>query len=401
MENNEEVPPPEDAAGPTTPPEPVVLTLAQLDEERAAADDTRTRLLDLVKDFDRAICAAQAGRAAAVDDVRRWTDSTAETGLPVHARGPRTYRERSPRTAAHEGLVAELACLLTLPENTARNLICHSELLQHRLPATRESLHRGDISYRHAEIMIENALALPEAAWTTFEREALTGSATLTVPQFRKNAVRIRELTHPESIAVRHRRALADRCVFVSPGRDGMAYLEMTLSNADASAISDRVEAMAKTLQSRTPRDGIEPVESRTLTQLRADVAVDLLLHGVTETGLGAGIRGNVYVTVPVLTLLGHSEEPGTLEGFGPIDPDTARRLAGTATSFTRILVHPETGAVLSVGRTKYQVPTDLKTWLHLRDGVSTGSTSEAVPRLHPPRAGLRHRPHPGLGTRR
>jgi len=393
MENNEEVPPPEDAAGTTTPPEPVTPTLAQLDEERAAADDTRTRLLDVVKDFDRAICAAQAGRAAAVDDVRRWTESTAETGLPDHARGPRTYVEWSPRKAAHEGLVAELACLLTLPENTARNLICHSELLQHRLPATRDALHRGDISYRHAEIMIENALALPDEAWTVFEQKALTGSETLTVPQFRKKAVKVREISHPESIAVRHKRALADRCFFVSPGRDGMGYLEMTLSNEDASAISDRVEAMAKNLNSVD--------EPRTLAQLRTDAVVDLLLHGVTDTGLGAGVRANVYVTVPVLTLMGQSEQPGTLEGFGPIDPETARQLAGTATSFTRILVHPETGAVLSFGRTKYQVPKELKKWLELRDGVSTGSTSETVPRLQPPRRALRHRPHRRLGTRR
>ncbi|WP_051973805.1 HNH endonuclease signature motif containing protein [Cryobacterium sp. MLB-32] len=361
MENTNEVPPPEDAAG-SSPPEPVDLT-----PEQRAVVDTQLRLLDAVKEHDRAICAAQAARAAAVDEIVRWTRATAETGRPTTAaRGRKGYVEWSSMTAAHEGLVAELACLLTLPENCARNLMCHSELLQHKLPATRAALTRGDISYRHVEIIIDNVLALPDEAWQDFEREALTESETLTVPQFTKKAIRIRELTHPESIAVRHKRALADRCFFVGPGRDGMAYLEMTLSNEDASAIRDRVEAMAKNLQSSSL---VEPVETRTLPQLRTDVAVDLLLGGVTATGLGAGIRGNVYVTVPVLTLMGKSEEPGTLEGFGPIDPETARRIAGTASSFTRILIHPETGAVLSFGRTKYKVPTELRRWLQLRDG--------------------------------
>ncbi|WP_370448921.1 HNH endonuclease signature motif containing protein [Cryobacterium sp. TMT2-15-1] len=112
------------------------------------------------------------------------------------------------------------------------------------------------------------------------------------------------------------------------------------------------------------------PGEERTLTQLTADVFADIILDGVTPSGLGTGIRGavTVTVTVPVLTLMGLSEEPGFLEGYGPIDPDTARQLAAGAPSFTRILVHPETGAVLSVGRDRYTVPEDLKRFLRVRD---------------------------------
>jgi hypothetical protein len=45
------------------------------------------------------------------------------------------------------------------------------------------------------------------------------------------------------------------------------------------------------------------------------------------------------------------------LEGYGPIDIETARRLAADAPGFTRILTHPETGAVLSLGRDRYAIP--------------------------------------------
>ena len=93
------------------------------------------------------------------------------------------------------------------------------------------------------------------------------------------------------------------------------------------------------------------PGEERTLMQLTADVFADIILDGVTPSGVGKGIRGVVNVTVPVLTLMGVSEEPGFLEGYGPIDPETARRIAAGAPSFTRILVHPETGAVLCRSR--------------------------------------------------
>jgi hypothetical protein len=76
-----------------------------------------------------------------------------------------------------------------------------------------------------------------------------------------------------------------------------------------------------------------------------------------------------VYLTVPVLTLLGHTDQPAELDGYGPIDPDTALRLAAHAPSFRRILTHPETGAYPSYGRKSYRVPADLAGYLRVRDG--------------------------------
>lgn len=80
------------------------------------------------------------------------------------------------------------------------------------------------------------------------------------------------------------------------------------------------------------------------------------------------GIRPEVVITVPALSLLGHSNEPAELEGVGPIDLETARQLCALAPSFVRVLTHPETGAVLSVGRDRYRLPADLKRAVRLRD---------------------------------
>jgi hypothetical protein len=80
------------------------------------------------------------------------------------------------------------------------------------------------------------------------------------------------------------------------------------------------------------------------------------------------GITPTVMVTVPVLSLLGHSIEPGTLDGTIPIDLTTASKLAGRAKSLIRLLTHPETGVVLSVGRKRYKIPKDLRLWLMIRD---------------------------------
>lgn len=115
------------------------------------------------------------------------------------------------------------------------------------------------------------------------------------------------------------------------------------------------------------------PDEPRTLTQRRADVLADLLIDGVMpDTGIGRGVRATVLVTVPVLSLLSQAEVTGapssSLEGYGPISTEVARRLAAHAPSFVRLLTHPETGTVLSVGRDRYAVPRDLRLWLRIRD---------------------------------
>ncbi|TFC92773.1 MULTISPECIES: HNH endonuclease signature motif containing protein [Cryobacterium] len=170
----------------------------------------------------------------------------------------------------------------------------------------------------------------------------------------------MRERLHPDSITARRQRSVADRRVTFEPEADGMASLHWYDSAEKVKAGYDRITVMGISL--------LAPDEPRTLTQLRVDTFADLIHDGVTETGVGTGIRGTVQVTVPVMTLLGHSEEPGHLVGYGPIDPDTAREIAARAPSFIRILTHPETEVVLSVGRTRYKVPKDLRRYLRVRD---------------------------------
>ena len=122
------------------------------------------------------------------------------------------------------------------------------------------------------------------------------------------------------------------------------------------------------------------PDEARTLPQIRHDVAIGFLSSDVS----GSPARPSVAVTVPVMTLLGESDEPGTLDGYGPIDAETARRIAAHAPSFTRLLTHPVTGALLDIDRETYRVPAYLKRWLEVTDQLCsfpgcgrTASTSD------------------------
>ena len=354
----------------------------------AAVAETSAAMLDGIAGFDRHLAWVQACRAEMIDELRVWSELTCSTAV-----APGSTWEA--KFAARRVLVSTVAAELRLYERTAETLIAESKALVHELHATMEALKAGEISYRHASALIGHAWSIPLEARAAFEAAVLEDAKTLTVSKFDRKARGVRERMHPDSIKTRHTTAVADRCVEFTPGHDGMAWIGANLPVERALGAYERVSDIAVGLQG--------PHETRTLAQLRADVFADLLIDGVTAPtdgtgdapepgegddavgargasdgrrasrrsprgGLGSGIRARVFVTVPVMTLLGSSEEPGTLEGYGPIDADTARRLAGTASGFTRILTHPETGAVLSIGRTRYKVPKELRTWLRIRD---------------------------------
>ncbi|MGY4541623.1 hypothetical protein ACVWY0_001533 [Arthrobacter sp. UYNi723] len=155
-----------------------------------------------------------------------------------------------------------------------------------------------------------------------------------------------------------------------------MAWLSAYLPADQAAGIWDRTTAAARALQG--------PHEGRTLSQLRADTAATWLLGGTGDgsremsSGFADGVpspvvpspRAQVLVTVPVLSLLGVTDEPGMLDGYGPIPPSMARRLvADGAESFRRVLTDPRDGAPLEIGRTSYRVTKAQRQWLRLRDG--------------------------------
>jgi hypothetical protein len=309
---------------------------------------------DAIAAVDRGLAQGFARRADLIDEARRFSET-------IVANAPRSSGSRwDPAEIARREFSSELACTLRIPEPTAQNLIAESQALAEDLPATRAALQAGEISYRHAQALIGQAWSVPAEALPAFEAALVPSAHTLTVAKFKRNARVLRERLHPESITARREKSFTDRTSYVQAEPDGMATLSVTTSSDIVHAIFNRANDTAQSLQG--------PEEPRTLTQLRTDVISDLLIDGVTPAGIGAGIRATVQITVPVLTLLGHSEEPGYLENYGPIDPDTARDLASRAPSFTRILTHPETGIVLSVGRERYKVPKRLRRFLRLRD---------------------------------
>ncbi|MCW4385134.1 HNH endonuclease [Salinibacterium sp. SYSU T00001] len=343
----------------------------------AVASDSVSDLLDAAAGMTRMIASIEAVRARIIDmAIRASVDSVSDAS----AVRTRDLRLRSLR--------AELACALRIPERTAERMLYASEVLARNLPGTLASLDEGRISYRHAEALVDETTTLESSAVAELEAAALPHAEQLTVAKFRKKLRMLREAIEPGSAVDRHHEAVKQREVLFEPARDGMAWLSAYLPAADALAAFNRITGLAESLGDGagggvgggvggSARNSAGNSAQRTLAQRRADVLVDLLHSGEPSEG-PRGVRPTVHVTVPVMALLGRElakdlgvmTPPATLDGYGPIDDETARMLAAAAPSFSRLLTHPESGVVLSVGRDSYVVPADLRRWVRLRDGT-------------------------------
>ena len=309
------------------------------------------------------------------------------------------------RKAREMAIVSEVACVLTVGERSASALLAESHELTTTLPQTLAALQEGSISWQHARVMVDETSGLDPAGAAALEAHFLGPEAArasrrcrageLIPGRFRHKARTWRERHHPVSIEKRHAKSVLDRRVEYAPDRDGMAWLSAYLPADQAAGIWNRLTASARALQG--------PTESRTLTQLRVDSFAAWLLSagftmssptdGSAEAAAGSpgaddGVAGRVLaadgidggrvpspaaqvlVTVPVFALMGLTDEPALLDGYGPIPASMARNLvADGAGSFHRVLTDPRDGAPLEIGRDSYRIPPAIRRWLRMRDG--------------------------------
>jgi hypothetical protein len=316
------------------------------------------------------IATAQANRAAAEQQaaIREvLAEARRHPEVYVNLRGEATPRDLA---IAVDAAVGDLAARLSLSETTVAALAHQAETLQTRAPQVWAAFREGELSAANARATAQTLDSLPR----NLDADALVDAralelASLVPARFRERLRVFRERVHPVSLTERHEEARDTRSVWCEHDRDAMAEFGVRMGAADCEIAWQRVDAIARSL---ARREG----ETRTLDQLRADVARDILTgrnDPATEP------RVQVGVLVPVLTLLGGSGGPGgsgdsgtpaMLDGRIPIDDATAREWSAHAPSFHRILTHPVSGAVLDVDRRSYRPPADLKRWLELRDGT-------------------------------
>ncbi len=313
--------------------------------------DVQAGLVDALVGVEAMISALTAAKATLVDQLRSWSEAVeAESGSSTSMS----------RDLAARSLRAEVACALRIPERAAEDLLGFSRVLVRDLPRTHEALRLGEMSGRHARVVVDESGSLSGEALETYDRMVAAIAATSTPTQLARRARTLRESLDAQTITERAARAFRDREVTWKADRDGMGWLTLYLPVERGMAIMSRATDVARTTH--------DPDDDRTLAQKRVDVMANLLQGGSLDYLGGDLVRADVAVTVPVFSLMGLTDEPAILEGYGPIPAELGRRLAAAAPSFTRLLIHPHTGVVLSVDREQYRPPADLRRATRIRD---------------------------------
>lgn len=278
---------------------------------------------------------------------------------------------------AVRGAVLDLAVRMSVAENTIRAYDHTATTLLSSGPQLWHLFREGEISLANVRAAADILSTLPESLHGEFE-DAAVAAAQLAPSKFKTRMRAVREAIQPDADE-RHRIAADERRTWIDRDLDGMSTVAVYGPAAACERAAANIDRIARHLS-------IQLDETRTLAQIRSDVALDLLAGklGAVRASSGSGSDGvgiSVGLTIPIMTMLGHSDEPALLEGYGPIDAQTARELAKDATEFTRILTHPITGAIVDVDNPGYRPTASQDRVVKTRDAFCTtpGCSKPAV----------------------
>jgi hypothetical protein len=340
--------------------------------EMLDATDSQTAMLaDLVAGLQAAeqtISSMQAARDGLLAMASRL-------GMEIAQRADHPdYGDVAPRSIA-----AEIGAAQRLSDRTIERRMAVAARLVEDFTAVWQAQGAGRISAAHGRVIVEAGSHLDDPTdRADYAAEVLTVAEKESPNRLRRLARRIAEKYQARSVTDRHRDARERRRIWVKDLDDGMSELGVSGPSALLHGMFDRLSQMANTLREENARasDADGARDERTTDQLRADLIADLVLMGTpaghdSADGLLGAITARIEVTVPVSALMGENSPhrdvpPAELDGMCPLDIETARRLAGAASGWERVLTHPISGALLAVDR--YRPGDQLKRHLRARD---------------------------------
>ncbi|WP_125130810.1 HNH endonuclease signature motif containing protein [Microbacterium sp. 10M-3C3] len=346
-------------------------SIAHPDEDDAAL----AGIVDRLVAADEAIAEIEAAKICDLAAALRIANKRA-----AHQSAERRMRELEERSIA-----TEIGLATRVNDRAVQNRMHAALELVDGYPATLDALAESRISARHAMVIVETGRALTDPdTRALYETVVLERALRDTAPRTRAFAEQVAQELHPRSITERHREAVKGRTVWMQRRGEGMSELGMIAPTVLAEGIWDRLTQQAhetKTAQVAAPEGDTEDddavYDQRNLDQIRADIAIDLLLTGGPSidptTGAISGphgglaaIQARASIVIPALTAAGLADRGAALDGATPVDADTARCLLAQAPSWERILTHPIHGHVLATDT--YRRPANLDRYLAARD---------------------------------
>jgi hypothetical protein len=268
-----------------------------------------------------------------------------------HAQRLELLADYARATEDDEFAYLEVSTLLCISDRTAQARLAFARELTERLPRTLQFLREGRIEEYQAKLISDAVLPLSDEHATQVEDLVLDKAPGQTTGQLRAALAKAVMVVDPEGAELRRQARQADRRVTSQPTGDGQAVLSIYHSAAHIALIRAALRGKAHQLRA-------EPDEPRTLAQLEADLATDLLL-GRTEALQAV----EVHLTMPTRT-----DQPAELEGVGPVTAPEAQELLAEAKSWRWIRTDPDTGEVEDLTYPSYRPPAALAKFIKVRD---------------------------------
>lgn len=292
----------------------------------SAVDRTRLNGYDAVR-----LMQAEARLASSYEAHKLATMAEVAFSPPGDADSP---VERSPGEI--EYAACEIAPALTLTRRSAENQLDEAMTMTERLRPAWERFAAGDIGLQKMREFVRQLGHLdPEIVESALDR-TLDDAANLTTGQLRARMTRIVMELDPDGAASSMEEGLAERRVTAYPNPDFTGSLG--IHSADPVEIQRAMENLDKVARSIKTGD-----EERSLDEIKADVALDLL-QGKCLCGSGSSKGGGVHLKVELATLAELANTPGELAGYAPIIAEIARKTALTQVDgkWTFTVVHTD-----------------------------------------------------------
>ncbi|MGB8359940.1 MAG: DUF222 domain-containing protein [Acidimicrobiia bacterium] len=257
--------------------------------------------------------------------------------------------ERSPDVMEYAAV--EIATALTLTRRAAETRLDHALALHGPLTRVWQRFATGHIGFRKVREFVNSLGHLPSTLIEGVLDRCLDASSNLTTGQLRARLSRLVMEADPDGSESSFEQGVEDRKVVTYSNPDFTASLGILSADpSDVAAAMAHVERIARHLKTDD--------EPRTLDQIRNDVAVDLLRG--KRFGMKPG-GGRVKVTVPAATLERLANEPGSIDGYGPVIAEIARKTALENVDGAWVFAVTDNGRTVATG-TLARRPTEAQT---------------------------------------
>jgi len=256
------------------------------------------------------------------------------------------------------GLAAEVA--LARQDSPARGgrHLGLAQALVGEMPHTLAALTRGEISEWRATLVVQETAALSREHRAQVDAELGSELAGAGDRQVAALARRIGYRLDPGSVVRRVRGATADRRVALRPAPDTMTYLTGFLP------VAQGVACQAALSREADARKAAGDARSR------GQIMADTLVERITGQSRADAVPLEIAMIVTDQTLLGNAQEPGHLQGYGPVPAPIVRRLAREADKvwLRRLFTRPSDGSLVAMDSQARCFDGQLRRFLIVRD---------------------------------